>query len=120
MIVFLRTLIIVYLLAINVFGFMLILTDKRKTTEQEENNLENESEKPTKTNNKKVGVKFSKLLFTAFLGGALGIYLSLFILKYKTNNLPLMIIMPLILVINVYALIFIFSYGFQVVMPSTI
>ncbi len=106
MIVFFRTLIIVYLLAINLFGYMLILTDKRK--------LDNaEDIKSVKS------VKFSKLIFTAFLGGALGIYLSLFILKYKTNNLPLMITMPLILVVNVYAILFLFSITNGVIMPTT-
>ncbi len=115
MIVFLRTLIIVYLLAINVFGFMLILTDKRHAEREstQENVEENDNKK-----SKKISV--FKLLLTAFLGGALGIYLSLFILKYKTNSLFLMITMPLILVVNVYVLIFIFSYSIGVIMPNSL
>ena len=112
MIVFLRTVLIVYLLAINIFGFMLILLDKRNNQTTPEENEENKVSK-----NK---VSKSKLIFTAFLGGALGIYLSLFILKYKTNNLFLMITMPLILVVNVYVFIFLFSNAIGIVMPRTV
>ncbi len=112
MIVFLRTVFIVYLLAINVFGFMLMLTDKRNNEIATDTNEEN------KVNKNKVSK--SKLIFTAFLGGALGIYLSLFILKYKTNNLFLMITMPLILVVNVYLLIFLFSNTFGIIIPKSV
>ncbi len=113
MIVFLRTIFIVYLLAINVFGFMLILTDKR-------NNQSIDDETTDENKVKKNKISKSKLISTAFLGGALGIYLSLFILKYKTNNLFLMITMPLILAINVYILIFIFSNTFGIIVPRTV
>ncbi len=113
MVTFFRTFIVVYILAINVFGFMLVLTDKRhaeqiKLSEEDENAV-----KPKR-------ISKGNFIFTAFLGGALGIYLSLFILKHKTNNLFLMITMPLILVINVYCFVFLFSNTFGIILPSTI
>ncbi len=103
MIALFRTLIIVYILAINIYGFMLIVTQKRQSEERA-----------------KRTIKDSTLLVSALLGGALGIYLALFILHYRVNSLFLMISMPLIIVLNVYILITGFTTNFGFLVQSTL
>ncbi len=103
MIALVRTLIIVYILAINIYGFMLVYTQKRQNEERA-----------------KQIVKDSTLFISALLGGAFGIYLALFILHYRVNSLFLMISMPLIIVLNIYILITGFTTNFGFLVQSTL
>ena len=43
-----------------------------------------------------------KLLLTALLGGATGVYISMFAMKYRVTNVVLMVLMPLFAVLNCY------------------
>lgn len=53
-----------------------------------------------------------KLILAAILGGAISIYVSMFIMRYRLKNMLLMIIMPVIAVLNVYFFIAAFRSGF--------
>ncbi len=53
-----------------------------------------------------------KLLLTGALGGAITIYVCMFIYKYKLSNLLLMVVMPVLAAVNVYAWITLFRSGF--------
>jgi hypothetical protein len=53
-----------------------------------------------------------KLLLCGALGGAITIYVCMFIFKYKLNNLLLMLVMPIFAAVNGYLWFILFSSGF--------
>ena len=83
-----RIILITYVLSINVYAFLLIFFQKK----QLEENLEST-------------VKDSKLLLTGLLGGAVGIYVAMFVYSYRLQSLFLMIVIPILIVLNAYVLI---------------
>ena len=92
-----NTIIITYIVAINVYSFILIHTQKKQTLE-----------------NVETTVKDGKLFIVGLLGGAVGIYVGTFIFKYRLNSMFLMVVMPLLIVVNAYFLIagFLGNFGF--------
>ena len=50
-----------------------------------------------------------KLLLAALLGGAIAVYASMFIMRFRLGNLLLMISMPVLAVLNIY----LFYLGFR-------
>ena len=54
----------------------------------------------------------ARLYLTALLGGAVTIYVSMFLLKYKRGDLMLMILMPVLGVLNIYLFVLLFKSGF--------
>lgn len=85
----------VYILAINLYAVLLLKSQKDEFGEDQ-----------TKMNGGD-----GKLILTALLGGAIGIYASMFIFQYRLKNLLLMILMPVIAVFNVYFFIVAFRSG---------
>ena len=75
MIVLIRILIAVYLIAINFYAFMLVRAQKIQRIEDGESK-----------------VKDGKLFLTGAIGGALGIFISTFILSYRKDSLLLMVV----------------------------
>lgn len=53
-----------------------------------------------------------KLILTAILGGAIAIYVSMFLMRYRLKNILLMVLMPVIAVLNVYFAVLAFRSGF--------
>lgn len=106
--ILLYILVIAYILAVNFYAFLLIKTLKKAQTEtaplQEPSTATPTPEQTDKS--------ISKLIITGLLGGAITIYVCMFILKYKRDNLLLMVLMPLLSVLNVYAWVLIFRSGF--------
>lgn len=84
MLIFIHVVFIVYLLAINAYGFMLIKL--RKEREDTEDSTPNNG----------------KLITTALLGGALGTFIALFVFKYRLDSLILMVFLPVIAVLNAF------------------
>lgn len=81
---FLYVLFTVYILAINFYSFRLIKTQ----CEDWESGIENKQD--------------GKIILAAILGGAATIYTTMFILRFRLNNLMLMIVLPILAVINIY------------------
>ncbi|MDE6597643.1 MAG: hypothetical protein K2K60_03280 [Clostridia bacterium] len=86
---------IVYILAVNFYAVILLRT------------LRDENGDDCKAN-----TGDGKIILTAILGGAIGAYVSMFIMRYKIKNVLLMVLMPVIAVFNVYFFIVAFRSGF--------
>lgn len=95
--IFVYILFIAYLFAINFYAFMLVRSLKDKEETDPTNKLFD-----------------GKLTLAAIMGGALTIYVCMFVFKYRLSNLFLMIAMPLIAVLNVYLCISLFRFRFFV------
>lgn len=82
-----------YILAVNFYGFRLLRSQKNAhTPENRDERKEN-----------------GKLLLAGILGGALAVYISMFVMKYRLENCILMLALPLLAVINIYC----FYLGFR-------
>ena len=92
--IFLYILIGVYLVAVNFYG-IIILKDQKNSVRK--------SETPK--------ISDLRLLFTALIGGAAGIFTFMLIQKYRMNSLLLMVSLPVITTLNVYLIIFAISKG---------
>lgn len=85
-----------YIIAVNVYSVMLLLS------------LRNESLYDESRLNQGDG----KLILSALLGGAIGIYVTMFITRFKLKNMVLMILLPVIAVLNVWFCVLAFRSGF--------
>lgn len=86
----------VYILAINFYSVMLLLSQRNEY-------LSDQS---------KLNSGDGKLILSALLGGAVGIYVTMFITKFKLKNMLLMILMPVIGVLNVWFIVLAYRSGF--------
>ncbi len=86
----------VYILAVNFYAFLLVKSQKDESCGDET----------------KMNAGDGKLLLTALLGGAIGVYVTMFILRYRLKNMLLMILLPVIAVLNVYIFIVAYRSGF--------
>lgn len=84
-----------YIAAVNVYSVMLLLSQRNEY-------LMDES---------KLNSGDGKLILSALLGGAIGIYVTMFITRFKLKNMLLMIILPVIGVLNVWLFIVAFRSG---------
>ncbi len=93
--VLLYILVIVYILAVNFYAVMLIKSQRDE---------ENDETKPHRGD--------GKIILTAILGGAIGVYASMFAMRFRLKNLTLMVLIPVIAVLNVYFFYIAFKSGF--------
>ncbi len=120
--IILYILLVAYILSVNFYAFLLVksLRDKERNeqvrkqgeplTQHERENDQNVANSPNKpATDKYVG----KLLITGLLGGAITIYVCMFVFKFKRTELLLMVLMPLLGVLNVYLWVLLFRSGFQ-------
>ena len=91
-------LVIVYIIAINLYGILMLHYQKKARENGDEENI---------------GISDTKLLITGFLGGAIGIFSFMFIFKYRLKSLVMMVLMPIIITLNVYIVITLFVHGFM-------
>ena len=89
-------LLIVYVLAINLYGALMLHFQKKAREEGDEENI---------------AISDTKLLLAGLLGGATAIFVSMFIFKYRLKSIVMMILMPLFIALNVYGIIILFTNG---------
>lgn len=77
----------VYLLAVNIYGFILVRSLRESALER-----------------RSTAAKKAKVLLAGALGGALAGYVAMFALRCGTDDALLMLSMPLLIALNVYAL----------------
>ncbi len=87
---------IVYLIAINLYGILMLKFQKKA--------IEN--------NDQTAKVSDAKLYLSGLLGGALGIFVFMFIFKYRLKSLFMMILMPIFIAISAYVIIMLLRNGF--------
>ena len=102
MVVLFYVLTVVYLLAINLYGILMLNFQKKARQDGDEENI---------------GVSDGKLLLTAMLGGAIGIYIFMFILKYRLKSLIMMVFIPVLIALNVYSVVMALKGGFTAIIP---
>lgn len=88
MVILFRILLAVYITSINLFSFLLVKTQKQQAMEKREYIISD-----------------GKILFTGALGGGLGAYLALFILKYKRDSIALMVLLPIFIALTIYLIV---------------
>ncbi len=89
--------IIVYIIAINLYGILMLHFQKKAREEGDEENI---------------AISDSKLLLAGLLGGATGIFTFMFIFKYRLKSIFMMVLMPILIALNVYIIIQLFNNGF--------
>ena len=90
-------LLIVYFIAINLYGILMLYFQKKARQEGDDENIT---------------VSDSKLLLAAMLGGATGIFIFMFIFKYRLRSIIMMTIIPVFIALNIYLLISVLNGGF--------
>ncbi len=110
--IILYVLLIAYIVSVNFYAFMLVksLRDKDRETEiqRQAAPLSEQTNAPQKEER-----YLGKLLITGALGGAITIYVCMFLFKWKRTDLLLMVLMPIIGVLNIYLWVLLFRSGFQ-------
>ena len=89
--------IIVYILAINGYGILMLHFQKKARQDGDDESI---------------AISDGKLLLTGILGGATGIFVFMFIFKYRMKSLFMMVLMPVFIAINVYLIVNVFNGGF--------
>lgn len=111
--IILYILLISYIAAINFYAFLLVKTLAAKEREAEVERQAAPLIEQTQSPQPAPPQKFiSKLFITGALGGAISIYVCMFIFKFRRSDLLLMVLMPLLGVLNVYLWVILFRSGF--------
>ena len=126
--ILLYVLLVVYILAINFYAFLLVKSLKEKERAEEIARFEQQHNPyPFQTasqnhsspaylppnNGKQLDKTLGKLLITGALGGAIAVYVCMFLYKYKRSELLLMVVMPLLAILNIYFWALLFKSGFH-------
>lgn len=82
----------VYILAVNFYSFHLLKMQKEREEDGESTRRGD-----------------GKLILSAVMGGAIAVYVAMFVMQFRLGNLLFMILMPLIAVLNIYC----FFLGFR-------
>ncbi len=115
--IILYALLVAYIFAVNFYAFILVKSLRDKERERENIEKAKEMTLPKEGESappQPIGERVNgKLYIAGLLGGAITVYVCMFLLKYKRNDLLLMILMPLFGVLNIYLFVLLFRSGFS-------
>lgn len=118
--VILYILLVAYILAVNFYAFLQIksMRDKEREAERIRQTQQPDALQPVPvgSDSRPPEKYMGKLLITGLLGGAITLYVCMFIFKYKRSELLLMVLMPLLGVLNIYLWVLLFRSGFSFLM----
>lgn len=98
MLVLIQILVAVYYVAINVYSFLLLRAQRNAECDGDCSK-----------------VRDGSVFMAALLGGAAGVYIAMFVFKYRLRSLLMMVFMPVLIVLNVYLIIVGFAHNFWVI-----
>ncbi len=81
---------LIYVLIINIVSFAIYGIDKRKAVEG------------------KWRIPEATLLFTGFIGGAVGSFIGMKVFRHKTQKLKFRILVPVFILLNIAVIVFVF------------
>ncbi len=90
-------LLITYVIAINLYGVLMLKFQKK-----------------AQDNDKYTKISDAKIYLAGILGGAIGIFVFMFIFKHNLKSLFMMVLMPMLIVINIYIITILFNNGFGI------
>lgn len=90
----LMSLLMIYLLVVNLYGFLMMFIDKRKA-------IKSDRRIPEKT-----------LFSIAASGGALGVFIGMYTFKHKTLHASFAIGIPFLFLFNLLCIYIIFKYAY--------
>lgn len=102
MLLFAKILLIVYFIAVNVYSFLLIKTQKSQVDEHGTCHIHD-----------------GRIFLAGIMGGAITVYVAMFIFKYRLQSLFLMVTMPVLIAVNAFGLFFAFGQNFGIVLAQT-
>lgn len=89
-------LIITYVIAINLYGILMLKFQKK-----------------AQDNDQYTKISDAKIYLAGILGGATGIFIFMFIFKHNLKSLFMMVLMPMFIVLNVYFITLALNGGFS-------
>ncbi|MBQ3115665.1 MAG: hypothetical protein IJC07_01415 [Clostridia bacterium] len=96
--VFILIVLLVYVLAINFYGVLMLHFQKKAREDGDEENI---------------SIGDTRLFITGLLGGATGIFVFMFIFKYRLKSFFMMVFMPVLVAINVFIIICVLSGNYS-------
>ena len=105
-----------YILAVNFYAFLLVKSlcdqERRDELERQASPLVESAENAPSRNRKATDRSLGKLLLTGALGGAITLYVCMFLFKYRKTDLLPMVLLPVLGALNVYLFVLLFRSGF--------
>lgn len=100
-----------YILSVNFYAFLLVKTLRDQEKEKDpsfSNDLQGQNAQRSQA------PSIGRLYLTGLLGGAVTVYVCMFLFRYKRNDQLLMIFMPVLGVLNIYLFVLLFRSGLGV------
>ena len=97
LLIIIRILVAVYYISASVYGFMIVNSHKKSDENDDKCNR----------------VTDGKIFFASMLGGAVGVYIAMFVFKHKLKSVTFMVLTPVIAAAHICLLFFGYTQNFS-------